>query len=174
MILNSTSSFVTYYNERVPNWKKIWSSHLNEDKNLKRLIQSIGRFIQKNNLDVKRLVDSVIDHYFEKNKKYPTLFYFSGHEALNLYNSYQLAYNLDLNESQKIIVSVKKSMQSVQNLQTFNLTYGEAVKSLHQTGKLDFYYSLAHGLREDVPEEYLKLWDKDDVVKKLVLDVIFC
>lgn len=173
MMINPISLFLKSYNERVPNWKKITTITLNKDKNLNKVILSIIRFIQKNNLDPKRLVDSVIDYYYKKNKRYPTIFLFSDHNALNLYNSYELAHDIKLTEIQKIQVSVKKSIIQVKKLQDFGIIISKAVRSLAITGKGDPYFLLAYGFREEISEKYIKLWDKDDKIKKIVLDVIF-
>jgi len=173
MIINSTSLFIKFYNERVPNWKKITASNLEKDKNLDRVIKSIGRFILKNNLDSKRLVDAVIDYYYKKNKRYPTIFLFSDHEALSLYKNYELAHDIDLTEEQKIRLSVKKTKLLVKKLQKFGIIISEAIRSLGITGKGDPYFLLAYGIREGISEKYLELWDKDDKIKKIVLDEIF-
>lgn len=172
-MINPILLFLAAYNGRVPNWKKITPAILEKDKNLDRVIKSLGRFIQKNDLDPKRLVDAVIDYYYKKNKRYPTIFLFSDHEALSLYKDYELAHNIDLTEEQKIRISVKKSKILVKNLQVFGIIIGEAIRSLSTTGKGDPYFLLAYGLREGVPEKHLELWDRDDVIKKIVLDEIF-
>jgi len=173
MMINPISLFLNSYNERVPNWKKITAATLEKDKNLDRVIKSIGRFIVKNDLDPKRLVDAVVDSYYKKNKRYPTIFLFKDHEALSLYKDYELAHNIDLTEEQKIRVSIKKSKIQVKNLQEFGIIIGEAIRSLSVTGKGDPYFLLAYGLREGISEKHLELWDKDDVIKKIVLDEIF-
>jgi hypothetical protein len=165
--------FIEAYNNRVPNWKKITRTILGKDKNLVKILKSTSRFIQKNNLEPKKLVDAIIDHYYKKNKRYPTIFLFSDYNALSIYNSYTLAYEVDLTKEQEIRISVKKSVLKVKNLQEFGINISEGLMSLSETGKGDPYFLLAYGIRKNVPDACIALWDKDDEIKKIVLDEIF-
>jgi hypothetical protein len=172
MLINSREAFLIAYNERVPNWKKITKANLLNDKSLDKIILSIANFIANNNLDPKKLVDSIVDHYFAKKKRYPNIFLFKGNVALSIYKNYQLAQGIDLTETQKIIVSVKKSKILLKNLEKNGIIYNKGVELLKNTGKVDFYFLLAHGIREGIPKQIIEAWEKSDELKNLVLNTI--
>jgi hypothetical protein len=173
MFVNTKDLFVKCYNHRVPNWKKINASHLIEDTRLSKILDSIEKFIIDNNLNYKRLVDSIVDFYYKKNNRYPHIFLFKGGTALSIYKNYTLPQQLDLSELQKIYVSVKKSNILLKKLKSYGIIYYKGVNSLHVTGKADFYFLLAHGITEGIPENIIKKWENSDEIKITVLNAIF-
>jgi hypothetical protein len=173
MLVQTDEAFLTYYNNKVPGWKRIYQDHLIQDRSLNRVVKSIGSFISTYNLDPKRLTDSIIDFYYDKNKRYPHIFLFKGPLALTIYKNYRLGHVIDLTETQRISVSVKKSKILLKSLLKNGIIYNKGVYSLQITGKADPYFLLAHGIKDGVSKQSIKKWEEDNVIKKLVLDIIF-
>ncbi len=165
-------SFLNFYNQSMPKWKNIRKSDLIQDKCLDKIISSIEFFIQQNNLDPKKLANSVIEFYFKKNNRYPHIFLFKGNIALSIYKNSNLSYGSDPTEIQKIIISVKKSKILVKNMEDYGIIYSKGVKLIQQTKKADFYYLLAHGIREGIPEQIVTKWDESIEIKKAVVQAI--
>lgn len=172
MEFNLRESFLNFYNQSMPKWKNIRKSDLTQDKCLDKIITSIEFFIQENNLDPKKLANSVIDFYFKKNNRYPHIFLFKGNIALNIYKNSSLSMGPDLTELQKIVVSVKKSKILVKNMESYGIIYSKGVKIIQKTGKANFYYLLAHGIREGIPEQIVTKWDESIEIKKAVVQAI--
>ena len=172
MELNLRESFLNFYNQSMPKWKNIKKSDLIQDKCLDKIISSIELFIQQNKLDPKKLVNSVIEFYFKKNNRYPHIFLFKGNIALSIYKNSNLSTESDLTELQKIIVSVKKSKILVKNMENYGIIYNEGVKAIQKTGKASFYYLLAHGIREGIPEQIVTKWDESIEIKRAVVQTI--
>lgn len=171
MITNLESMFITHYNQSAPNWKKIKPNELMTNINLQNNINAITTFVSQNNLDPKRLVYAIVKFYY-KNNKYPSILLFKGEKALSLYKNYELPQTIEINNTQKIMLFVKKSKKLLNNLEKNGIIYSKGVKILHDTGKADPYFLLAHGIKEGVSNQILKEWEQSDELKNLVLNII--
>lgn len=172
MFPNIKDLFISAYNQRVPNWKKLTPEKLINTSRLSKTLDSIEIFIKENNLDSQRLVNSIIDFFLEKDKKFPYLFYFKGASALTIYKNYKLANILTLSETQEILNFVKKSKKLLKNLENNGIIYSRGVFFLKEMNKVSPYFLLAHGITNEIPQKCIEKW-KSEELKNLVLNIIF-